>query len=451
MGTDDQSLLDAIRITLAEIAETASPAPPWLGAWNRLGPESSERDRLAVYQAVRRAGALPSDAGFALIAWQVEVITNEEADVRLKDLDDRIAAIEQAYAWETGEPGPDDEAPPEYDQLRQQYQDAWVNIYVANLELLDGPEMAEQYRTDLDEFSRRYGAGLQYFEETSRLVGRVSPDDPVRLTSCWDVPHADIVRIVLAEEQIQAAFGNAAFLGWLWQYGNADHGVTVYVRRRQVEQAREALAAARARYGDHPSAWTCPACGTRISGQWDACWQCGRWADREPAPPAENAPPQARAGEPPAIFWNVPRLFGAIVGLLAVFLLIKHGPGPALAVGAIAALLVFLMWQFEPSPHDEPAQAVDVNERPPHDFRRTRSAVSRATVQRAWQAAVIGFFSFPPLGFYSMRLLWKLGRRETPLSHADNWRTWLAFFLNILAILYCFVFVVAMAACFGGF
>ena len=295
MNTDDDNLLAAFDATLAEIVETSSIPPSWCDAWKCLGPESSEEDRLAVYRAVRDAGCLPAEAGMSLIAWQIGAIVNREDGGSLKDLDDRMVALDQAYPWETGDPGPDDEVPQEYEELRKQYEDAWVRIYVAKFEAFGEPEMAGQYRADPDEFLSRYNRGLRYFEEAVRYAGRVLPDELVRLTSCWDVPRADLVRMALAEEEIPAAFGNANFLGWLWHYGNAVGGVTVHVCRRNAPQARKALADAQARPMDSRPAWSCPACGTRISGQWDACWRCGRWAD---ARRAMRPPRTRRRGRP---------------------------------------------------------------------------------------------------------------------------------------------------------
>ena len=75
--------------------------------------------------------------------------------------------------------------------------------------------------------------------------------------------------------------------------------------------------------------------------------------------------------------------------------------------------------------------------------RATRSQVSKAIVTRAWQAAVLGLFCFQPLGFYSMRLLWKLSGRDTQLGRADTWRRCAAFFFNLLSILVCCWFVLA--------
>ena len=39
-----------------------------------MSPDTTEEDRLAVYQAIRRAGSLPPEAGFYLVAWQADAI-----------------------------------------------------------------------------------------------------------------------------------------------------------------------------------------------------------------------------------------------------------------------------------------------------------------------------------------------------------------------------------------
>ena len=46
------------------------------------------------------------------------------------------------------------------------------------------------------------------------------------------------------------------------------------------------------------------------------------------------------------------------------------------------------------------------------------------------------------LSLYSMRLLWKLGQRDTPLNWADNCRCWAAFIFNcaVIALWLAFVF-----------
>jgi hypothetical protein len=112
---------------------------------------------------------------------------------------------------------------------------------------------------------------------------------------------------------------------------------------------------------------------------------------------------------------------------------------------AIAIVLVFVLCLQRlvqsPEGEAEPQGATEADV--PLVIRRsgTRSEVSRAIVQRAWQAAVIAVLTFPPLAFYSMRLLWKLNERDTPLGWPDRCRMWAAFFLSMGAILLCMAIV----------
>lgn len=106
--------------------------------------------------------------------------------------------------------------------------------------------------------------------------------------------------------------------------------------------------------------------------------------------------------------------------------------------------------QIEPSSNWEskPQGSAEPSDPSPHNLSTTPSEISKAIVRRAWQAAVIAALSFPPLAFYSMRLLWKLGQRDTPLSRADNWRCWTAFILNMATILFCLAFAMVLLLAF---
>ncbi len=71
---DNDSLHAAINAKLAAVVETSSTMPGWHDAWTELGPESTEEERLAVYQAIRDSGCLPPDAGFYLVCWQIDAM-----------------------------------------------------------------------------------------------------------------------------------------------------------------------------------------------------------------------------------------------------------------------------------------------------------------------------------------------------------------------------------------
>jgi hypothetical protein len=270
-----------------------------------------------------------------------------------------------------------------------------------------------------------------------------TPDDIVRITSCLDAPRADLVQLALAREGIPAALGNVNFLSWFWHYSNAVGGVTVHVRNRDAEKAREVLTAARAKPSVSLRPWTCLSCGQRIAGRWDACWQCGRLADGTlVSPTAEDSAAQPEGDAEAGIWRQLSNLFTVAAGVLLVILLYKYGWKPPLILTPLAAILFFLLRQFEPSSNGEsqPPGWAEPSDLSAHNLPTARSELNKAIVRRAWQAAVIAVLIFPPLGFYSMRLLWKLGQRDTPLSWADNLRCWTAFFLNIATILFCFAF-----------
>jgi hypothetical protein len=459
---DDDFLLAAVNARLTAVAEASQTPPAWYDDWMRFGPESPAEQRLAVYQAIRDSGCLPDEAGFCLVSWCAEGMADREAETSLRNLVDRMEALEKAYESEKGEPWPDDQVPEEYEELWRRQQAAWDEIFVRTLEAAGEQEMAEFYSAAPERYERCYKIGLYFLKPVQtrtmgdmlaavieiglqRLLGpiktgkAISADELVRLTSCLDVPRADLARLALAKEGIPAALGNATFLSWHWHYSNAVGGVTIHVRNRDAQQARKALIAARAKPSASLPPWICSSCGQRIAGQWNACWQCGRSTDGAPASPhaeVSAAQPQDDAG---AVIWlNVPRLFTAVAILLLVVLLNFRCMSP-LVLAPFVVILIFLLWQFEPSSSGEsqPQGSAGPPDQSSHSQSSTRSEVSKAIVRRAWQAAVIAALSFPPLGFYSMRLLWKLGRRDTPLGLADKWRCGTAFFLNIATILSC--------------
>ena len=216
----------------------------------------------------------------------------------------------------------------------------------------------------------------------------------------------------------------------LWQCG---WGATVHVRHRDAQKAREVLDAARAKPSVSLPPWICPSCGQRVAGEWDACWQCGHLADGTLASPtAEDSDVQPRSEADTGTWLHLPRLFAAAAGVLLVVLLEKYGWQPPVMVAPFVVILTFLLWQFEPSLRleSQPQGSAEPGELSSHTLSATRSAAGNAVVRRAWQAAVLGAFRFPPLGFYSMRLLWKIWRRDTPLRWADACRCWTAFFFE---------------------
>ncbi|MEI8375152.1 MAG: hypothetical protein WCJ35_20215 [Planctomycetota bacterium] len=450
---DDDIFFAAVNVKLTAIAEASRTPPSWYGDWMRLEPGSTKEERLAVYQAIRDSGCLPEEAGFCLMSWWSEVMADLEAETSLQNLNKRMEAMEKEYESERGELWPNDQVPEEYEELSRQYQDAWDEIFVKKLKAFGEQEIADMYSAAPKQFDRCYEIGLQYLLGPIKAAKAISPDELVRVVSCPNVPLADLAQQALAREGIPASLGNANFLSWFWDYGNAVGGATVHVRNKDAKQAREVLAAARAKPSVSLPPWICLSCGQRIAGQWNACWQCGQLADGTLASPQSKGSAAQPQDDADAEIWlNVPRLFTAVAVVGLVILLCMYGWGPPLMLAPCVVILVFVLWQFEPSSNREsqPQGSAEPSDPCSHIHSNTQSEVSKAIVRRAWQAAVIAAFSFPPIGFYSMRLLWKLGQRDTPLGRGDNWRCWTAFFLNIATILFCLAFAVLLLLGFLG-
>ncbi|MEK6238190.1 MAG: hypothetical protein N2C14_26040 [Planctomycetales bacterium] len=159
---DDFPLYAAINAKLTEIVKSSPVPPDWHDAWMRLRTKTPEEERLRVYQAVRDSGCLPDDAGFHLVVWQIDAMTSEIAVSELRELDERLAEIDQEQGFEDGrsEAG---ERSEEYDQVLDEYHVAWDRIFLRELAKHGETLAAELYRTAPDEFDRRSKAGQEFF------------------------------------------------------------------------------------------------------------------------------------------------------------------------------------------------------------------------------------------------------------------------------------------------
>jgi len=151
-------------LDLATIAVASRTKPVWYEAWAKLTTESTEEERLAVYQAVRDSGSLPAEAGFRLVFLQVEQMALEDRNVRLVNLEDQLTTIEKAHGLAIGEPWSTGEPPKEYQELKLACQVAWDDVFVAKLEEFGEYDMAQQVRTDPAGVDDRNSRGREFFD-----------------------------------------------------------------------------------------------------------------------------------------------------------------------------------------------------------------------------------------------------------------------------------------------
>jgi hypothetical protein len=128
---NDHPLYTAINAKIAEIAAASPTRPSWYEAWTCLGPDSSDQERLAIYRAVRDAKSVPEEAGFFLVAWMLDLLTDERAEEGLREAEERLEAIRQKYGLEDDVSTDSDGVPEEYREAMQQAHDAWDTLYAA--------------------------------------------------------------------------------------------------------------------------------------------------------------------------------------------------------------------------------------------------------------------------------------------------------------------------------
>ena len=172
---DDDPLHGAINTKLLAVVEASAERPPWYEDWMGLGPESTELERLRVYQAIRDSGDLSTEAGFYLVSWQIDAIDSIDAEEALHDIDERLAAIRAAHGLEEGESWPSSEAPMEYEELHAKYMAAWGGIFADKLDEFGEYEMASLFREDPECFQQQSDVGQAYFHGPRPAEGAEVP------------------------------------------------------------------------------------------------------------------------------------------------------------------------------------------------------------------------------------------------------------------------------------
>jgi|GEM_PF-1024819 len=184
MDADHSELLHTtIEAELDRLYEATASRPAWYESWKALGSDTSDEDRLRVYQAIRDSKLLSDDAGFYLVGWQVDTITSKRAESALRHLEDELETLEadqpdldkedtKEEGWEQGEES-DWEAGSTaqlHEQIMEEYRQAWAVLFLEELQKHGESEIAELFRTDPEEFERKNELGRRYFHAQGEPV-----------------------------------------------------------------------------------------------------------------------------------------------------------------------------------------------------------------------------------------------------------------------------------------
>ena len=148
---------------LKSLAKASHTTPAWHDACVRLGPDSTEEERLVVYNSIRQAGSLPDAASFWLVSRVIDDIATRDVGDSLRQYEDRLEEIEKTYGFEEGGVWLSGTAPANYQQIRTEYHKAWDQLFARKLDELGEHEMARLFREDNDRFEQLSEEGCQYF------------------------------------------------------------------------------------------------------------------------------------------------------------------------------------------------------------------------------------------------------------------------------------------------
>jgi hypothetical protein len=130
-----------------------------------LGDERLWISRLKIYQRMKRAGGLPKNAYFFLIAHAAETIQMRRVnrDRRLCQIDRKLRDLESRLGLSTDEPGYRARMPPAWKELNKQYDAAHDQLMARILRQYGEGVMASLFLARPGEFQRRRSAGRRYF------------------------------------------------------------------------------------------------------------------------------------------------------------------------------------------------------------------------------------------------------------------------------------------------
>lgn len=157
------SIDEKILAKLQAMAETMSDRPPWCDKCMKLNAESTDEERLAVYQSVRRSGCFSEDVAIFLMSSIVGYFVVRDRNKELFEYEDQLRVIEDRYHFRRNSDCPSGAVSEGYPELWQRFQELWRELFAAKLDQFGVPEMANLARENWRDFLKHADAGEQDF------------------------------------------------------------------------------------------------------------------------------------------------------------------------------------------------------------------------------------------------------------------------------------------------
>jgi hypothetical protein len=214
---------DRIDSKLSELARQASNEPSWRQPLERLQTTDDDEARLAVYQAVHNSGDLPEEAGFYLVAFVLDDMTNEIRSEKLRKIARQIERIERKHGLREDEYWTDDEAPAEYKAARKRQREIWDQAFRENLVAHGESQIAQLFAQDRSAYEAKFEAGRLYFFGSAfttpdgleawvdglmeAIAGCISVDAPIGPLACRYTAEDDIVDVLVYATPVEIVGG----------------------------------------------------------------------------------------------------------------------------------------------------------------------------------------------------------------------------------------------------
>lgn len=229
----------------------------------------------------------------------------------------------------------------------------------------------------------------------------MAPREFVKVASYANPAEAEQMRGIMEENGIRAFVDGASLNTALSYIGNALGGVGLIVPSRDAERATQLIHEIQeAAQHDHGGAWYCGACEEEVDAGFDVCWKCGasRREVEAPFPLAADIAPEPIS-------------------------LDTTDPGNARLQGQPG------LDETNPFASPNAKRSLDASAAD----RLAIDSEAEAMLNRAWKAAIVGFFIPLIANVYSMYLLLAASQRTNDFSPEGNSRFYWAFALNLLA------------------
>ena len=159
---DEDLLISNLDSVLLEKLEDTE----WYDRVAELDLETEFEDRVALYQALRKAEVLPDEATFFLVVWAIQAIAEDRSgELYERDYQARFEEMETKYSIDPEEylEGNIASVPEDYEALHEEFDKATMALLVATFQAFGEQKIAASFQADPETFAKKFDTGAKFF------------------------------------------------------------------------------------------------------------------------------------------------------------------------------------------------------------------------------------------------------------------------------------------------